>query len=87
VAKDKLFEDIECYENHHTNHVFFDPIVDYMEKIYCLDFPLYFHLEDQLHLMLTQLFQYHVYFFFKNVQGIEASDQINDWLHWKFHVL
>ena len=52
VAEDQLFEDIECYENHQTNHVFFDPIADYMEKIYCSGFQLYVHLEEQLHLML-----------------------------------
>ena len=56
VAEDQLFEDIECYENHQTNHVFFDPIADYMEKIYCLGFQLYVHLEEQLHLMLPWLF-------------------------------
>ena len=28
VAEDQLFEDIERYENHQTNHVFFDPIAN-----------------------------------------------------------
>ncbi len=64
VAEDQLFEDIECYENHQTNHVFFYPIADYMEKIYCSGFQLYVHLEEQLHLMLPWLFQYLVYLCF-----------------------
>ena len=65
---------------------FFDPIADYMEKIYCSGFQLYFHLEEQLHLMLPWLFQYLVYFCFKNSQEIQVSYQIDDWIHWKFHV-
>ena len=86
VAENKFSEDIECYENHQTNHVFFDPIADYMEKIYCSGFQLYVHLEEQLHLMLPWLFQYLVYLCFKHSKEIQVSDQIDDWLHWKFHV-
>ena len=86
MAEDQLFEDIECYENHQTNHLFFDPIADYMEKIYCSGFQLYVHLEEQLHLILPWLLQYLVNFCFKHNQRIQVLDQIDDWLHWKFHV-
>ena len=78
MDENQFSEDIECYDDHQSNHVFFNPIADYMEKIYCSDFQLYFHLEDQLHLMLPRLFQYNVYFFFKHSQEIQVSDQIND---------
>ena len=86
VAKDKLFEDIECYENQQTNHMFFDPIAEYMEKIYCSGFQLYFHLEEQLHLILHWLLQHLVYFCFKHSQRIQVLDQIDGWIYWKFHV-
>ena len=36
----------ECHEKHQTDHVFFDPIADYMEDFYSLDFQLYFHYEE-----------------------------------------
>ena len=86
VIEDQLVEVTGCYENHQTNHVFFDPIANYMEKIYCSGSQLYVHLEEQLHLMLPCLLQYLVYFCFKHSQEIQVSNQIYDWLHWKFHV-
>ena len=46
VAENQLSKDIECYDDHQTNHVFFNPIVDYMEKIYYSGFQLYFHIEE-----------------------------------------
>ena len=86
VVENQLSKEIECYDDYQTNHVFFDPIADYMEKIYCSGFQLYVHLEEQLHLMLPWLFQYLVYLCFKHSKEIQVSDQIDDWLHWKFHV-
>ena len=77
---------LECHEKFQTHYVFYGSITDYMEKIYGSDLQLYFHHEDQIYLMLPRLFQYHVYFFFKHSQEIQVSDQINDWLHWNFHV-
>ena len=85
VVEDQ-FAQPESFENHQTNHVFFDPIAEYMEKIHCSGFQLYVHLEEQLHLMLPWLFQYLVYLCFKHSKEIQVSDQIDDWLHWKFHV-
>ena len=76
----------EFHEKLQTYYVLYDSIADYMEKIYNSDFQLYFHFEDQLHLMLPWSSQYHVYFWFKHSQEIQVSYQINDWLHWKFHV-
>jgi len=74
VAENQWSEDIECYDDHQNNHVFFERIAGYLEKIYCSDFHLYFHLEDQLRLMLPLLFQYHVYFYFKHSQEIQVLD-------------
>ena len=85
-SMDELSKAAKCHEKHQTDHVFFDPIVEYMEEFYSPDFQFYFHFEDQLHLMLPWSFQYHVYFWFKHSQEIQVLDHINDWLHWKFHV-
>ena len=82
----ELSKAAEYHKKHQTDHVFFDPIAGYMERFYSLDFQLYFHYEDQIYLMLPRLFQYHVCFCFKHSQEIQMSDQINDWLHWKFYV-
>ena len=88
VAKESIYElskTAECLDDYQTNYVFYDPIANYMEEFYSPDFQLYFHFEDQLHLMFWS-FQYHVYFWFKHSQEIQVSDQINEWLHWNFHV-
>ena len=45
-------KDAECHEKHQTDHVFLDPIVDYMEEFYSPNFQLYFHYKDHIHLML-----------------------------------
>ena len=78
IGVGELSKATEYHKKHKTNHVFFDPIVGYMERFYSLDFQLYFHYEDYIYLMLPRLFQYHVYFFFKHSQDIQVSDQIND---------
>ena len=59
---DELSKAAECHEKHQIDHVFFDPIADYVERFYSLDFQLYFHYEDQMHLMLPWSFQYLVFF-------------------------
>ena len=45
-SMDQLSKAAECHEKHQTDHVFFDPIADYMERFYSPDILLYFHLED-----------------------------------------
>ena len=52
VAKNQLSEDIECYDDHQTNHVFFDPIVEYMAKLCTPLFHFHLHYEDQIHYKL-----------------------------------
>ena len=77
---------IECYEDHQTDHVFFDPIAEYMEDFHSPYFQLYLYYKDQIHFMLPWSFQYHAYFWFKCSQEVQMLDKINDWLHWNFHV-
>ena len=59
VAKEiiyELSETTECLDNYQTNYVFYDPITDYMEELYSLNFLLCFHCENQTHFMLPWLF-------------------------------
>ena len=49
MAKKSIYEfstATECLGNYQTYYLFYDPIDDYMEEFYSLDFQLYFHYED-----------------------------------------
>ena len=74
----ELSKVIECYEYHKKYHVFFHPIVEYMEDFFSPFFQFHFHYEDQIHSKLPWSSQYHVYFGFKCNQEVQASNQIND---------
>ena len=84
---DELSKAVECHEKHQTNHVFFDPIAEYMEELYTLVFQFHFHYEDQIHSKFPWSSQYHGYFGFECSQELQILDKTNDWLHWKFHVV
>ena len=84
---DELSKAVECHEKHQKYHVFFDPIAEYMEDFFNPVLQFHFHYEDQIHSKLPWSSQYHVYFGFKCNQEVQMSDKINDWLHWKFHVV
>ena len=86
MAENQLSEDIEYYDDHQNNHVLFDPINENMENFCTLVFHFHLHYEDHIHYKLICSSHYHGYFEFECNQEIQVSDQINDWLHWKFHV-
>ena len=55
VAEKSIYElskVTKCYEYHKKDHVFFDPIAEYMEAFYSPVFQFHFHYEDQIHYKL-----------------------------------
>jgi len=86
VVEDQLFEDIECYDDHQNNHVFFDPISEYMAKLCTPVFHFHLHYEDQVHYKLIWSSHYHGYFEVECSQEPPISERTIDWLYWKYHV-
>ena len=86
VVENQLSEDLECYDDHQNNHVFFDPISEYMENLCTPVFHFHLHYEDQVHYKLIWSSHYHGYFEVECSQEPPISERTIDWLHWKFHV-
>ena len=47
VTRDQFLEVTEYYEDHQADHVFWDPIAEYIEEFYTPMFQFYFFYEDQ----------------------------------------
>lgn len=77
---------IESLKGISINYVFYDPIFDYIEELYSPNFQLFFHYEKHTHFLLPLSFQNIVCFWFNHNQGVQVSDQLIDWLYWRFHV-
>ena len=72
------------YERNQADHVFWDPVADYMEEFYSPVFQ--FFKEDQRQFQWQRSSHYHIGSELRDSQRNQISDKINDWLHWKYHV-
>ena len=86
VVENQLSEEVECYDDHQNNHVFFDPISEYMAKLCTPVFHFHLHYEDQVHYKLIWSSHYHGYFEVECSQEPPISERTIDWLYWKYHV-
>jgi len=86
VVENQLSKDIECYDDHQHNHVFFDPISEYMDKLCTPVFHFHLHYEDQVYYQLIWSSHYHGYFEVECSQEPPISEKTIDWLYWKYHV-
>ena len=86
MAEDQLSEEIECYDDYQNNHVFFDPISEYMAKLCTPVFHFHLHDEDQIHYKMFWSSHYHGYFEVKCSSEPQISEKTIDWFQWMFHV-
>lgn len=90
------FAQLESFKERQADHVFWDPIADYMEEFYSPVFQLFY--EDQRPALSFrkqssyagpfqwQLSHHHIGSEFQCSLRNQISDKTEDWLHWKFHI-
>ena len=83
VVEDQ-FAQLESYKNHQADHVFWDPIADYMEEFYSPVFQFFYEGQRQVQWQWSS--PYHSGSELRCSQRNQTSDKTNDWLHWKFHI-
>ena len=83
VVEDQ-FAQPESYKKNQADHVFWDPIADYMEEFYSP--VLQFTYKDQRQFQWQRSSYHHISSEFRCSQRNKISDKIEDWLHWKFHI-
>ena len=83
VVEDQ-FAQLESFKEGQADHVFWDPIADYMEEFYSPVFQLTY--EDQRHFQWQLSSHYYIGAELRDRQRSQMSDKANNWLHWKFHI-
>ena len=74
----------ESYKKNKADHVFWDPIADYMDEYYSPVFQ--FSYKDQRQFQWQRSSHYHIGSELRCSQRSQISDKTEDWLHWKFHI-
>ena len=86
VVANQLCKDVEYYDDHQHNHVFSDPVSEYMDKLCTPVFHFHLHYEDQVYYELSWSSHYHGYVEVACSQEPPISEKTIDWLYWKYHV-
>jgi len=84
TAIEDQFAQPESYKENLADHVFWDPIADYMEEFYSSVFQ--FSYKDQRQFQWQRSSHYHIGSELRCSQRNQISDKTEDWLHWKFHI-
>ena len=71
---------IECVESF---HVFYDPVVEYMDKFFSWGNDLFFHQNDKFRYHNLLPLNSYVLISLKHDEKVYLLDQLLDWIHWK----
>jgi hypothetical protein len=72
----------EYPENQQIDHIFIDPVANYMELLFSITVQSFFFCKDPSHHQLP--LHISVLIFIKHDEETQSWDQLFDWLHWHF---
>jgi hypothetical protein len=74
----------EYLENQQIDHIFIDPVENYMELLFSITVQSCFFCKDPSHHQL--LLHISVLIFIKHDEEAQSWDQLLGWLHWHFFI-
>jgi hypothetical protein len=75
------------FEDQQTDHVFIDPVADYMEGFFSLNFQPCFQCGNKMYYQFPLLLDFLVSILLKHNQTTILVEQLLDWLHWHFSII